>query len=407
MFNAAERFADEAKEIIRQADLANRDLEPEEAGKVEELLERSRQARAQQKQSLDLMGGGLPDVGVDSAGGFAFGSPGERFVHSKGYQRVRNPDTRGQAWTSGPVDVGMMTKGTILSTPGSILAPPSYVPGVVGIPDNPLVVGDLIPSSPTNAAVVRYVKETVATNAAAGVSEGSAKPESTLTFNEGSVPIRKIATFLPVSDEFLEDAPAIQGYLNSRLSMFVRTEEERQILRGSGAAPQIRGFINSYSATGVGSATVSSTTGTALAVGLFNVMNNQRGSSMLEPDGLIVHPQEYAKMRLGRDGQGQFFGGGPWQSQYGGPQGPVTASRFGDGQFWGVRVLVTPVVGKGTALVGSFGQGAHVYRRGGLTVEASNAHQDYFKKNLVALRAESRQGLAIQRGAAFTVVKFT
>jgi len=239
------------------------------------------------------------------------------------------------------------------------------------------VVSDLIPSSQTPSPLVKFVKETVATNAAAGVLEGAAKPASTLTFNETTCPVRKVATVLPVSDEFLEDAPSIQNYLNSRLAMFVRTEEERQILRGNGTAPNIRGFINSFTATGVGTASVSGVAGTAISVGLFNAMNNQRGSSQLEPDGLVVHPNEYAKLRLSRDSQGQFYGGGPWGAAYGGPQSPTSASRFGSGQFWGVNVLVTTTVGAGTALLGAFAQGARVHRRGGITVEASNSHDDY------------------------------
>lgn len=51
--------------------------------------------------------------------------------------------------------------------------------------------------------------------------------------------------------------------------------------------------------------------------------------------------------------------------------------------------------------------GAAIYRRGGLTVEASNSHDDYWVRNLVSLRAESRQGLAVLRPAAFTVVTFS
>ena len=45
-----------------------------------------------------------------------------------------------------------------------------------------------------------------------------------------------------------------------------------------------------------------------------------------------------------------------------------------------------------------------MFRRGGVTVEATNAHSDYFVKNLLALRAEERLALACYRPAAFTVV---
>jgi hypothetical protein len=42
-----------------------------------------------------------------------------------------------------------------------------------------------------------------------------------------------------------------------------------------------------------------------------------------------------------------------------------------------------------------------VFANGGLRVEASNSHQDFFIKNLVAIRAEERLALAVYRPAAF------
>jgi HK97 family phage major capsid protein len=67
-------------------------------------------------------------------------------------------------------------------------------------------------------------------------------------------------------------------------------------------------------------------------------------------------------------------------------------------------VILSTVVGLGTALVGSFGSAAHLYRRGGVTVEASNSHSTYFTSDLVALRAEQREALAVFRPSAFTAV---
>jgi hypothetical protein len=39
-----------------------------------------------------------------------------------------------------------------------------------------------------------------------------------------------------------------------------------------------------------------------------------------------------------------------------------------------------------------------------VTVEATNSHQDYFLKDLVAIRAEQREALLVYRPSAFTVV---
>jgi HK97 family phage major capsid protein len=55
----------------------------------------------------------------------------------------------------------------------------------------------------------------------------------------------------------------------------------------------------------------------------------------------------------------------------------------------------------GTALVGAFKTAAQIFRKGGVRVEASNSHADFFVKNLVAIRAEERLALAVYRPAAF------
>ena len=46
-----------------------------------------------------------------------------------------------------------------------------------------------------------------------------------------------------------------------------------------------------------------------------------------------------------------------------------------------------------------------MWRRGGLSVEATNSHSNYFQLNLVAIRAEERLGLAVYRPAGFTEVR--
>jgi HK97 family phage major capsid protein len=112
--------------------------------------------------------------------------------------------------------------------------------------------------------------------------------------------------------------------------------------------------------------------------------------SYLEPDGLVIHPANHEAVDLIRDTQGGYIGGGPYN--------PAGAT------IWGLRVVVTEAIASGTALVGSFMQAAQVYRRGGVTVEASNSHSDFFRKNLTAIRAESRLALAVYRPESFVTV---
>ena len=62
-----------------------------------------------------------------------------------------------------------------------------------------------------------------------------------------------------------------------------------------------------------------------------------------------------------------------------------------------MRVVVTTAANVGSALVGALGTGVQLFRRGGLTVEASNSHSDWFKLDPVALRAETRVALHVAR----------
>jgi len=135
------------------------------------------------------------------------------------------------------------------------------------------------------------------------------------------------------------------------------------------------------------------------------VIANTAGSAFVQPDTIILHPSNWLSTRLLRDGSGgtvgQYFGGGPFSGAYG---NSAAAGMFGQ-QLWNTRVVLSNHVGAGTALVGNFGQSAHIWRRSGVTVEATNSHSDYFVKNLSMLRAEERLGLGVFRPVAFTEVR--
>jgi HK97 family phage major capsid protein len=234
------------------------------------------------------------------------------------------------------------------------------------------------------------------------VAEGGTKPESTLGLTTTDEPIKKIATLLPISEEMLEDAPAIQSYINGRLILFVKIEEERQLIRGTSGGNEVQGLLTSRSVPVYAGGTAAGNR----AVQLFKAMNGLRGSAFLEPDWIVMHPTDYEAVRLLTDTAGQFFGGGPFMGPYGNgsnlaASGQVTGATD---SLWGKPVYVTAATGAGTAVVGTR-ESAQVWRRGGMSVEASNSHSNYFQLNLIAIRAEERLGLAVYRPTGFVEVR--
>jgi HK97 family phage major capsid protein len=71
--------------------------------------------------------------------------------------------------------------------------------------------------------------------------------------------------------------------------------------------------------------------------------------------------------------------------------------------LWGKKVIISPVLTEGTALVGSFATGAAIYDREQPRVDFTDGG-DLFSKNQVIWRGEERVTLAILRPAAFATI---
>lgn len=338
-------------------------------------------------------------------------SPGAKFVRSDGFKKIqdayKSTGRLPQGMTTGSIPVD--TKGTLLEGAGGgggalAATVPQVIGGVVEKQFQRLSIADLLLSGQATTNSLRYVVEGTATSGAAGVAEAGTKPQSTLGLTTTDEPVKKIATVLKVSDEMLEDAAQVSSYINGRLSLFVRIEEERQLLVGAGTNELvgIKPSGNTRAINIYAGGTVDSE-----AVQLFKAINGQRGSALLEPDFVVMNPTDYQAIRLDTDSNGQFYGGGPFQGPYGTGQN-VQASGQVTGALdylWQKPVVVSSVIGAGTALVGT-SSAAQVWRRGGVTVEATNSNESDFITNLVAIRAEQRLALAVYRPGAFTEVRF-
>jgi HK97 family phage major capsid protein len=387
-----QKALDEAKAITAAAEGEGRSVTDEEREKANALVE--------QAAGFDAKIKGIEETenlrdSIERMNG-VFNEPAEQAP--AGAKALRTGGFSGGKWTTGPVELDFGAKAT-LTEAASVIVQPDVQPGVQLINQRRLTVADLMLSGTTTSNSVRYLVETTATNAAAAVAEGADKPESTLVLDEVDEPVRKIATVLPVSDEMLEDEAQIRSYIDARLRLFVQLEEEDQLLNGTGVAPNIDGILDRagiQTATRAALETASGAVNPQQADAIFEAMTEIRIDALVEPDGLVVHPGNWADIRLLKDANDQYFGGGPFTGAYG--NGGIARD-----DFWGLNVVVTPAIALNTALVGAFTQ-AQVFRKGGITVEASNSHNDYFIKNLTAIRAEERLALAVYRPAAFHAI---
>jgi HK97 family phage major capsid protein len=393
-----EQLAAEGKGIIDRAELEGRGRTADEDLQIAQVIREIDRVKA--TAAVDQIG---RQIGVESYESFIDGSPvdgrpGDVFVKSEQYRKISDPQARASRWSSGPVEVPYRRKADLLEgelgSPGTggALVQSDVRPGLAPILFQPLTVADRIPSAQTTSNKVRTLVETVASPGSIGVvPEAGEKPEASLEFDEVDEPVKKIASFLPVSDELLSDTPGIQAYLNSRLSLFVRQEEEAQLLGGAGGD----NFLGLMPRVPDANKYVSSDADTPNAADHIYEGITVARRSFLEPDTVVIHPVDWADLRLLKDDNLNYIGGSPFSNTGAGEPGEF---------LWNKRVLVTTAMTPGAALVGAFATGAQIFRRGGLTVEASNSHDDWFKTDMVAIRAETRLALCVLRPESFVLV---
>ena len=311
---------------------------------------------------------------------------GQQFVESEAFDFFKRGHHRSSsAWRSPSVELHAATLTSDAASGGDLIIT-DYRPGIQPLLFKRLVVADLIASGTTDSNLISYMKETTFTNAADTVAEGALKPESTLIYDATTDPVRKIAHWLPVTEEMLEDVAQIRSYIDARLRLGVDIAEEDQLLNGSVVAPDIVGILTR---TGLTAAQARGADTNADAI--FKQVTTIASTIFVQPTGIVMNPANWQTVQLTKNAAGNYLGNGPWA--------PAQQA-----QLWGLPIAVTPSIVANTALVGDFRGSAQVFRKGGMRLEASNSHSDYFIKNLVAIRAEERLALAVYRPAAFGTV---
>lgn len=328
-----------------------------------------------------MTAGGSPGTGARRA---SRKSLGQQFVASEAMAWLKKTSgSRSMGnWTSPSAELMAATLTEDAASGGDLLIA-QQVPGILPLLFKRLVVADLIAPGTATSNLISFMKETTFTNAAATVAEGADKPESTLIFDAATAAVRKIAHWLPVTDEMLEDVAQIQSYIDARLQLGVELKEEDQLLNGSGIAPNVLGLMLLPGITAAHPRGADSNIDAIL-----KQLTIIATTVFVQPSGIVMNPANWMTVQLTKNAAGNYLGSGPWTS----PQAT---------QLWGLPVAVTPSIVANSALVGDFRGSAQIFRKGGLRVEASNSHSDFFVKNLTAIRAEERLALAAYREAAF------
>lgn len=282
----------------------------------------------------------------------------------------------------------MLLKATITSattdTAGAAGAAndPTRVPGIVSPNERRMTIRDLLTPGQMDGSAIEFVRETGFTNNAAPVAEAAAKPQSDIKLELVSSSAKVIAHTAKASRQILDDAAQLRTYIDGRLRYGLAFQEEQQLLNGDGTGQNLNGIIPQATAY---SAEFTPTSGTAIDTMRLAML--QAALAEYPATGHVMHPTDWARIELTKDGQNRYIIGNP--------------SVTGQPMLWGLPVVATQAITVDKFLTGAFMLGAQVFDRWQARVEIATENEDDFVKNLVTMLCEERLALAVYRPEAF------
>ena len=274
------------------------------------------------------------------------------------------------------------------------LVAPQFDPVIQGAPRQNLLIRDLIPTTPVTGQSFTYFKELLHTLGAGMVAEGAAKPTSNVTFEQVTDIVKKIAVWMPVTDEALDDVPQLYSYIQELLRYDLELKREGQLLKGDGTGNNLNGIMTQAT---VFDPTLSKATDTAIDT-VRRAIYQARKQSKLAADAVVMSDLDWMNIELQKDGENRYL--------FANLQGLVTPV------LWGRPIVASDSMDEGDGsttggefLTGSFQQGARIYDRMGFTIKVGMINDDFIK-NQRAILVEERLGLAVRKKFAFVKGRF-
>lgn len=356
---------------------------------------------AKRLQELVDLFKGVNDLNVDDVKPEAKTAPAAKTLGDLYTQELKKAGMTVIGTKAHPFASSEFKAATDMHVAGTGTAGTGYQPVVTQIDMNgvwpyerPLVVADLFGSVTLsgNANTVEYPVYGALEGGAGTVGEGGAKPQTHLPAPRWeSDSLKEVAAWWKVTDNMAEDLSYIVSEINNHARYNLQLLEETQLLSGNGSDANIKGLLSRDIQKMVQDTDsdpdriFKARTKIALATGF-------------RADALVINPADYEAIRLSKDANGQYYGGGYFNGQYG------NGTIMQDPPLWGLKTVVTEAIAQGTALVGAFKLGGAVIRKGGLRAESTNSHSDDFTNDLITFRVRERLGLQVKYPKAFVSV---
>ena len=207
--------------------------------------------------------------------------------------------------------------------------------------------------------------------------------------------LHTITDLWELTDDMIEDLPYVASEINDHNEYSFDLVKETEIWNGDGSGDKVKGLV----ARIPDDSAIKNTDTTPLEDRIFTAISMIKNNVNFTADGLVINPDDYKTLRLKRDKNGQYYGGGYFLPPYSG-----TGTLVLQQTPWGLPTVVTPTQAKGDCVVGAFKQGGKVFTNGARTLKTSDSHNANFASGVTAFRLKERGTLQVKYPYAFVKV---
>ena len=262
-----------------------------------------------------------------------------------------------------------------------------HLPEIHFDPDRRNRIRDLILQGTTSMTAIEYIRETAFYDQTDVTAEGAEFNQSDFDLTAYTANVRKITTYIMLSEEMMDDVEGMTSYILARLPGKINKDEDTQILKGSGTGNNLSGLTTNATAYSDNLADTKVQRIDVLVDAVRQVVDDE-----YTPSAILLNPADFYLIALTKDSNGQYIL--PWFLGVTQPQLAGVPVVMSTAQTSGVFDIITR-------------EAAQVFFRKELTVEFSNQSEDNFIKGMVTVRAQKRLALAIYRPTALLTGTFS
>ena len=236
-------------------------------------------------------------------------------------------------------------------------------------------VADFFSNAQISGNAITYFLQGAYEGTPAATAEGAKKPQNSTSFESKTLALTKIAAYIKETDEILYDEPFLASEVQNSLIHQVGKVEDATIIDAI------------LSTSGIGAADYNGTTIT-FADGILKAIQKVKNDSAYDASVVVLNPEDIFELFTSKDGNRQYYGGGYFLGAYG------NGTFSMPGSIWGVEILASSSVTKGSALVAAR-EAVKIWRKSGIDVRLFEQNEDDAIYNRVTLVGETRLAAAV------------